>query len=290
MIGLKGITIIAALLPAITLTAQDDILPYNPETSKTYISTNYFGPNAFPVPDMPKNTTGKLEAKVNATGTKGALGDNTVSADFSVKVPLWSERVNISVWGQIHEWYWDTEEVRTIRRVAKSEPLVGHGYGDIYFSVDMKILTETKVRPRIVLRAACKTASGGQYTRARFYDCPGYFFDICPAKDFALGRNVSLTAALSAGFLCWQVDNGRQNDAVMYGASLGVNCPYFTFAVDYGGYCGWKNEGDCPMTLKLMTEIFPEKTVSAFLQYEHGFIDWPFDQLKAGIKVSLKIL
>ena len=36
--------------------------------------------------------------------------------------------------------------------------------------------------------------------------------------------------------------------------------------------------------------FFPEKTVSVFLQYEHGFIDWPFDQLKAGVKVSLKIL
>ena len=59
MKSLKSIVIIVPLLQAITLMGQDNILPYNPETSKTYISTNYFGPNAFPVPDMPKNTSGK---------------------------------------------------------------------------------------------------------------------------------------------------------------------------------------------------------------------------------------
>ena len=61
------------------------------------------------------------------------------------------------------------------------------------------------------------------------------------AKDFEVGGGVSLTAALTAGFLCWQVDNGRQNDAVMYGAALGVRSPYVDFAVDYGGYTGWKD-------------------------------------------------
>lgn len=290
MKSLKSIVILVPLLQAITLMGQDNILPYNPEDSKTYISTNYFGPNAFPVPDMPKNTSGKLEARLNATGSKGVLGDKAVSADFSVRVPLWSERVNISIWGQKHEWYWDTEEVRAVRRVAQSEPLVGHVEGDIYFSVDMKILTETDARPRIILRGACKTASGDQYPRARFYNSPGYFFDVCAAKDIALGRDFNFTAAITAGFLCWQVDNGRQNDAMMYGVSLGINCPYLTFGIDYGGYSGWKDEGDRPMTLKLMAEVLPDKRVSPFLQYEHGFRDWPFDQLKAGIKVSLNIL
>lgn len=289
MIKLKSVVIIAAFLQTTSLMGQDNILPYNPEDSKTYISTAYFGPNAFPVPDMPKNTTGRLEMRVNATGSFGTLGDRTVSADFSVRVPLWSERVNVCVWGQKHEWYWETEEVRRIRRVAESEPLTGHVDGDFYFSVDMKVLTETKARPRVVLRAACKTASGGQYPRARYYDCPGYFFDVCAAKDFEVGKEVSLTAALTAGFLCWQVDNGRQNDAVMYGAALGVRSPYVDFAVGYGGYTGWKDEGDRPMTLKLTVEILPSKMVLPYLQYEHGVRDWPFDQFKAGVRVSLDI-
>lgn len=287
MINLKSVVIIITALLQSTLLKGRDVLPYNPEDSKTYISTAYFGPNAFPVPDIPKNTTGKLEARINATGSFGALGDRTVSADFSVRVPLWSERVNVCVWGQKHEWYWDTEEVRTLRRVAAGEPLVGHVDGDFYFSVDMKVLTEKRIRPRVVLRAACKTASGGQYPRARYYDCPGYFFDVCAAKDLTLGKDVSLTAAVTAGFLCWQVDNGRQNDAVMYGVALGVKSPYIDFAVDYGGYTGWKDEGDRPMTLKLTAEILPRKMVSPYLQYEHGVRDWPFDQVKVGARVSL---
>jgi len=289
------LTIIFCFLCCASLSSaqQSGTRTLNGETDPTWISPNYFGPNAFPVPDMLKCTTGKLEIEANAMGALGSLTpstDKTVSADLKVRVPLWTDRVNLSVWVQGWEWYWDTEQTRAARRVSPDEPLTGNLQGDFYFSVDMLILRETQKRPAITVRAACKSASGGHYTRARYYDAPGYFMDACISKNFNVSEQLAISAAATAGFLCWQVDNGRQNDAVMYGVSLGFKTKPVNFAADFGGYVGWKNDGDRPMTLKLRADIIPGSFASPFIAYQRGFIDWPFDQLKVGVTFSIGIL
>jgi len=264
------------------------------QTGPSELSPKYFGPNAFPVPDMVKCTAGKLQIEVGATGALGWLTpatDKTVSADFSIRVPLWTDRVNFCFWGQAYEWYWDNPQTRAARGVSPEEPLSGNLLGDYYFSVDALILRETEKRPAITLRAACKTAMGGQYARARFYDVPGYFFDACIAKDFKVGEKVSLGVAASAGFMCWQVRvAGNQDDAFMYGLALGLKSKPVNFSADWGGYIGWRNNGDKPMTLKLRADFIPDYFVSPFIAYQRGFMDWPFDQFKLGVRFSVKIL
>ena len=282
---------VAVIIAAQGLSRAQGLLPYNPEDSPTWISTEYFGPNAFPVPDMVKSTTGRLEVEFNGTSGFGYISsastDRTQSVDFRARIPLWTDRVNFCIWGQIYEWYQDTPEVRAIRRVSPDEPLNGGQAGDLYFSIDVRVLNEKAAAPCLTLRAACKSASGGQYTRARYYDCPGYFFDVCASKGWAVGENSAIRIAATTGFLCWQVDNGRQNDAVMYGASAAIHTVPVNVSADFGGYAGWKNEGDRPMTLKLRADILPEKAVSPFVQYQHGFGDWPFDQMKAGVRIGI---
>lgn len=264
------------------------------QTEGRDVSTKYFGPNAFPVPDMIKCTAGKLEIEV---GTSGALGhltacpDKTVDIDYSIKVPLWTDRVNFRLWGQAYEWYWDNPQTRSARHVSPDEPLSGGLLGEIYFSVDMLVLREKKYQPAITLRAACKTAFGGQFNRARYYDTPGYFFDLCISKDFHITQDVALSASASAGFLCWQVmTSGNQDEGAMYGAAIGIKSKPVNFSADYGGYVGWRNNGDHPMTLKLRADIIPDYFVSPFLAYQHGFVDWPFDQLQLGVRFSVGIL
>ena len=93
---------------------------------------------------------------------------------------------------------------------------------------------------------------------------------------------------MSAGFLCWQTDNGRQNDAVMYGAMLKATFKPFTLRADVGGYSGWEYCGDQPLTLKLRADILTRGALTPFLSWQKGLQDWPFDHFRAGVKVVVR--
>jgi len=272
---------------------QENYLPFVPKTVSPGISPLYFGPNAFPVPDILKNTTDKLEVEIMASGALGHLTndtDRTLSADFSFHIPMWTDRVNFSAWGHIYECYYDPESTQAARRVNPILDTHGSLNGDIYFSMDARVLNEGRIHPCIVLRAALKTASGGQFYKAREYDSPGYFFDASFSKDFTFGHGHGISTTLSTGFLCWQIDNGRQNDAVMYGISTAFHSKKIKVSADFGGYIGWRGDGDTPMTLKIRADIIPDRMLSPFIAYQHGFKCWPFDQLKTGIKGSFRIM
>ena len=120
----------------------------------------------------------------------------------------------------VMEWYRNSDENMDVCRIPeehREDARKGHLSGDVYVSTDIQVLKEKRWRTDWVVRAALKTASGGEYYHARYYDSPGYFFDTSLGKSFSLGRdakwNHRLRGALSTGFLCWQTDNGRQNDA-----------------------------------------------------------------------------
>ena len=192
----------------------------------TGIAPAYFGPNAFPVPDMlDGRVQNHLRVEIAGDGYFGFQGDKTADVFARLFIPLFTDRVNLTVWMPMMEWYELTPERIATCRVPDSLAHSGSGAGDAYFSTDIQILRDKKLAPDIALRAACKSASGGQYELARHYDCPGYFMDLSLGKSWYLGERqasdevkaVELRVAGSVGFLCWQTDNGRQNDAVMYG-------------------------------------------------------------------------
>ena len=94
--------------------------------------------------------------------------------------------------------------------------------------------------------------------------------------------------ALSAGFLCWQTANGRQNDAVMYGALASLKTGPFNAELNYGGYVGWEGKGDRPMTLKTkLSWSFGRCSLNAM--YQVGFMDWPFHQIRLGATYSFPL-
>ncbi|MBR2608885.1 MAG: hypothetical protein IKC68_04070, partial [Bacteroidales bacterium] len=124
------------------------------------------------------------------------------------------------------------------------------------------------------------------YEYARYYDSPGYFFDAAFGRGFSVADgDVVMRVALSGGFLCWQTDNGRQNDAVMYGALFSLACGPFTFRTQYGGYVGWEAMGDAPMTLRAdLGWAFGDFSLNA--GYQVGFNHWPFHQFRLGVSYS----
>ena len=273
----------------------------------TLISPYYFGPNAFAVPDMLDGRV-QSELRVELAGDyfHGNRGDHTADAALKVNVPLWTRRANLSVWMPVMEWYHNSNRNITACRIQpahQSEAKKGHLGGDVYVSADMQLLQEKKdkkFRPDWTIRAALKTASGGGFYLARYYDGPGYFFDTSLAKSFALGKGKwkhRLRLVASTGFLCWQTDNGRQNDAVQYGAMLKWENRYFALSEALGGYNGWEHNAgnggniahDCPMTLKT-NFTYKIKQWEIVAAYQYGIRDYPYQQARLGVAYNIDIL
>lgn len=291
---------IALLISCISLAvvAQTSLMPSDLHRP-TYISPYYFGPNAFPVPEMSDGSVSSvLRIELAGEHYMGFQNDQTTDIFLRLNVPLFTDRVNLSLWMPVVEFYNNTLERQRTQRLQDTVRMSGHEFGDVYVSTDIQILRQRKYMPDLVLRAAIKTASGGGFDKGRYYDCPGYFFDATLAKSVFFKHDFfqELRFAGSAGFLCWQTDNGRQNDAVMYGAQIKLNTRYFSLAQVFTGYVGWENNPspvkdahDCPMTLKTNLTGYIGNWELLF-SYQYGLKDYPFHQFRLGFAYKWDML
>lgn len=261
----------------------------------TGVAPAFFGPNAFPIPEM---STGKIPSAVcvDVSGDvyKGFIRpgaeDMTYDAYVNLRIPLYKERVGLYIWAVPQEWFSMDREVMDARRILADDGKRRLG-GDISVVLEMLLLEEKERVPAVTVRSVLKSASGGEFDMARYYDCPGYFFDLTVSKSVissGTGPVRDLRFGASTGFLCWQTDNGRQNDAVQYGVCASVRTAPAALYTQFSGYSGWERYGDCPMSLTARVNIVPDKAVSPFFQYQHGLRDWPFDQYRFGLSVSFK--
>lgn len=290
----------AALSAAILLSAacafgaaaQERLVPIaEPDWDQvTGIAPKYFGPNTFQVPDMMDGTTsGKLRFELAGDWYGGFLvkgaQDNTYDIYARISVPLFTPRVNLNMWMPFCEW-WNTSPEVVRERRASDPALKGHNPSVAIICLEGQVLTERKWRPDISVRVALRTASeGGAYQYARSYDSAGYFFDFSVGKSFGPVR-----LALSSGFLCWQTDNGRQNDAVMFGALARYDNEWVSASVQYGGYIGWEKYGDFPRVLKGRIDCCSRWPVHPFVSVQYGFNDWPFTGVRFGACADFSIL
>lgn len=263
-------------------------------SSPSCIAPAFFGPNAFPVPEMSDGTTSsrlKLELySDHFFGTTTSAADDYTTDIFArLTIPLFSPRANLVIWGPLYEFFHTGAEVNSYRRLPHLGDVDYHSPGDFYVSTDFQPLIQDRHHLDMTIRAALKSASGDRYEYARYYDSPGYFFDASFARGFTFGNgNYNLRVALSGGFLCWQTDNGRQNDAVMYGALLAFTLGDLMLKTQYGGYVGWEQYGDSPMTIRADLS-WAIGDLSLNLGYQYGFNDWPFHQVRMGLSYSFLI-
>ena len=250
---------------------------------KVNYSPLYFGPNANPVSQfsdarIPTNTTIEL-ARENYFG----FGDHTRNFKFSVEVPLFSERVSLKVWTAMLEQWQVTQEIYDFRQMQGSE-LSGTANGDIYVQTRILILTENTVRPSIVLNSTLKTASGTQYLQRRYFDTPGYYFDVEIGKSVHSGSRFLNEARVvaNAGFLCWETTNSTQNDAIMYGGKIILSNRLFDFENTLAGYHGWMNNGDSPLVY-FSRLTFKQANFNLFAQFQYGINDFPYYGVHIGI-------
>lgn len=262
------------------------------------IAPAYFGPNAFPIPDMSDGSLmSDLKLELYGDGficrmTSKPTDDVTLDLFAKATIPLFSDRVNLVIWMPVIEWFHSCPPVNHIRRIPDPDThITGIDSGDAYVSTDILLIDENKRGMGVVLRAALKSASGNSYSTARVYDAPGYFFDIAAGRNIYRSENdkTILRLALSTGFLCWQTGNGRQNDAVMYGISSSVKSGRFTGRIDFGGYVGWEGMGDHPISVKTKLS-WKIRDFSIDIMHQAGIQHWPFHQLRIGTTWSCPIL
>ena len=260
------------------------------------IGPAYFGPNAFPVPDMLDGRTSS-ELKLELRGdcflgtTTGNVADD-ITGDLFAKltIPLFTSKANHTVWMPIFEYFYTSADVNALRRLPHSGDLQGMDSGDVYVSADIRLLSQERHYVDATARAVLKTASANCFAEGRCYDAPGYFFDVAVGHSFGfIGGNHYLRLAASGGFLCWQTDNGRQNDAVMYGAMLAYRLKRFSIDATLGGYIGWEGDGDRPMTLKTNLSYHIDN-LTLRVGHQVGFKDWPYHQIHLGATYAFRVL
>ena len=249
----------------------------------TGVAPGFFGPNALPIPDMTDGRTyEQLRVELAADSYFGYDGSKTADIFARVHIPLFTRWANLSVWMPIYEWYNQFDGK-------------GGGAGDVYLTTDIQVLHNSWFKserarwiPQMTIRAGIKTASGEQFERRRHFDDPGYFFDASIGESFPIGP-VELRIAASAGFLCWQTANARQNDAVMYGVQAQLRHEFFSVQTTWGGYVGWERYGDAPMSLKARAAGHING-FEPYVQYQWGIKDYPYHHLRVGLAYNIDIL
>lgn len=268
----------------------------------TCISTYYFGPNAFPVPDMLDGTVRKkLYVEFGGDYYKGWRGDVTRDVSLKVVLPLFSNKVNLSCWVPFEFWRNSERNIKVCRleHVTDRRLMKGNTIGDIYLSTDLQVLSQQRHYVDCTARVALKTASSYFYFLGRYYDSPGYFGDVSVGRTFKTspgGFVCGVRLAVSTGFLCWQTDNGRQDDAYMYGAQLQLLLAGgLKLACTFGGYSGWEHSlangtdaHDSPMTIKTDCE-WNYKNWKVAARVQHGLRDYPYNQLRLAVGYNISV-
>ncbi len=258
-------------------------------------TTNYFGPNANPVPEftdalIPQNTNVTLIGDYYF-----GHGDNTFSNNIKVEIPLIPEKVSVKVWKTLIEYYSVTDEIVSRRSMRKNN---GFATGDFYIQTRIRILSEKKNSPSLVLNSTLKTASGSDFKNRRFFNTAGYYFDVELGKSFVFNDSFidEIRLVSNLGFFSWDVQTPNinvQDDAVMYGLKFILKHKNISLENTFSGYEGWikrvDDYGNKPMVFSSRLNFEVRKTLW-FLQFQHGIKYFPFEQIRVGVQIPLEHL
>ncbi|WP_417429461.1 hypothetical protein [Halpernia sp.] len=257
------------------------------------LTTNYFGPNANPVPDFTDATIPKFtELSVYGDYYFG-FGDKTVNPYLKIEIPLISEKVSLKIWAVPLEYYNVTDAIKTRRDMQKNS---GFASGDVYVQTRISLLNNKEKNINLVINATLKTASGSDYKNRRFFNTAGYYFDAELGKSFLLKNSFlnEIRLVADAGFYSWDVQTPNlnvQDDALMYGFKLILKKKNVSLENTISGYNGWikraSDYGDKPIVFATKLN-FQDKKNKYFIQYQNGIRYFPFNQIRIGAVFSLE--
>lgn len=246
-------------------------------------SPRYFGPNAFPMPEMRNGDVGRrIEAEVRGE-YHYYKGDQTKDIYARILVPFVKGRAGVEVSLVLWEKYKTTTEVRDERFATETEWPKGCT-GDIIFTSFFQVLRSEKWAD-IVVSGTIRTASGNRLVDARYTDAAAYWFDLNIARNLwkSTDEQASLRMQILGGFYCWMTNDivHRQNDAIAYGAGITGTYKSFILASDVSGIHGYENKGDRPIHWRNKLSYELKKNILTF-RYTHGIKDRLYDSYSLG--------
>jgi hypothetical protein len=241
-------------------------------------SPRYFGPNAFPLPELRSGHLGtQREAELKGEYHEYE-GDRTRDVYTRFFVPVAEGLAGLEISCVIYEYYTMTEETVKERHAAGRYWDAG-AHGDVIISSFYQLLRNEKWAD-IMMEASLKTASGNRLADARYTDAVTYWFDLNIGRY--LYKNPSLSSYLRihglAGFYCWMTNDliHRQNDAFLYSAGISGTHKNFTVNADIAGFYGYINNGDRPLQLRVKLNYEYRNNILS-CRYKHGMKDCLYD-------------
>ncbi|WP_080903946.1 hypothetical protein [Parabacteroides sp. Marseille-P3160] len=254
---------------------QDD---WRANMDKLNYSARYFGPNAFPYPEV-QSGLNRNRWEIEARGEYHHYkGDQTKDFFARLYIPIADGKVAFEISGVIVEDYKMTPETRDERMAyALESPISCHG--DAIISTYFQLL-RSKKWVDILASVNLKTASGNRLVDARYTDAVSYWFDAHIGRNLyqSTDQTFSLRAQIMGGFYCWMTNNlvHRQNDALVFGGGLTGKVRAFSLNTDLIGIYGYKGNGDRPLSLRTKLEYELKKNILS-IRYRHGIKDNLYD-------------
>jgi hypothetical protein len=175
----------------------------------------------------------------------------------------------------------------------------GKANGDFYVQTRISLLKEREKVPAFILNSTLKTASGTNFSERRYFDTPGYYFDVEIAKSIhTTGKFISeIRGIANLGFLCWETTESTQNDAPMYGVKVIIGNGKWSLDNALSGYYGWMHTnsrygsdyGDSPLVFASKFTVISSR-ISYFAQYQNGIKDFPYHQIRIGFSLPIESL
>jgi len=252
-------------------------------------SPKYFGPNANQAAEL----TGAIIPEFTTVDFSGnyyfGFGDQAINPELKIEIPLLPRKISLKLWVALWEKYNVDSIIYQERNMSKMNGITNGG--DIYVQTRISVFEEKKYRPAVILNSTLRSASGGPIEERRYYDTPGYYFDLEAAKSFRFKNKIinDIRVAADFGFLCWEMSNSRQSDAIMYGGKIIMSNKAIDFEHTLSGYSGRINSDDNVLVYSAKL-IGKTKPISFFIQYKYGIHDWNYHQLQAGISFQIKPL
>lgn len=250
------------------------------------MSPGYFGPNAFPIPEI---NQGKIKTNLEVeSALEGHFNshEHTLNIYNKLFIPIEKNKIGIILTMVPIEYYAHDTVIRD-QRFSRNYEGKGFASGDLYIGTQIQLLRDYRGWPDVLLGINIRTASGNEFGSARFPDSPGYYFNLSLGKSFAIKNFFFNTLRLYSdfGFYAWQtnLEAHFQNDAFLYGGGIQLNSKAFAITNEVGGLYGYLNNGDRPIVYRFRLQTVSLKAINFSLQFENGFHDYNFRSLRFSV-------
>jgi hypothetical protein len=227
----------------------------------------------------------RTELELSATAQLAGLGSEDVAGTPYVRLTVpFREVAALELDGTPFELF--RTSAATGERIG-ARVRSGASPGDLRAGARFLVLEERGRRPALGLRLVVKSTSGKDRGARRFTNAPGYVFDLLAGKGLAAAGRVRVRALAKFGFLAWQVADGRQDDALDYGATLRASfASGVALSGEWRGYAGWRGD-DRPMVLGLTADLPASARVLLRASADRGLTaDAPPLDVRLGVVLS----